>query len=133
LGFKDNLLAAFAIIGAIIAAVFTFGLNGSSKITEAVFRDKSKSDEARRKLFEQKIKRVREFQEICTNIEKEAKEKEEKLTKEQKAVLDKRRKEYFEADTPEKRKRVLDDIQKNFGKLNYVPLSDIADVEGSDD
>jgi F0F1-type ATP synthase membrane subunit b/b' len=130
---KDNILTAFAIIGAIIAAVFTLGLDGSSKITEAAFRDKSKSDEARRKLFEDKIRRVREFQEIYANIEKEAKKKEEKLTKEQKAVLDRRRKEYFEADTPEKRQKVREDIQKNFGKLNYVPLSDIADVEDSDD
>ena len=130
---KDNLFALGTLVGTIVATVFAFGLNGSSKITEAAFRNKKRSDEEKIKSFQDKIKRVREFQEIQDNIVAEAKKKEEKLTKEQKEVLEERRKQYFEADTPEKRQKVLDDIQENFGDLNYVPLSSIADVEDSDD
>ena len=130
---KDNLFALGTLVGTIVATVFAFGLNGSSKITEAAFRNKKRSDEEKIKSFQDKIKRVREFQEIQDNIVAEAKKKEEKLTKEQKEILEKRRKQYFEADTPEKRQKVLDDIQENFGDLNYVPLSSIADVQGSDD
>ena len=130
---KDNLFALGTLVGTIVATVFAFGLNGSSKITEAAFRNKKRSDEEKIKSFQDKIKRVREFQEIQDNIVAEAKKKEEKLTKEQKEILEERRKQYFEADTPEKRQKVLDDIQENFGDLNYVPLSSIADVEGSDD
>ena len=130
---KDNLFALGTLVGTIVATVFAFGLNGSSKITEAAFRNKKRSDEEKIKSFQDKIKRVREFQEIQDNIVAEAKKKEEKLTKEQKEILEKRRKQYFEADTPEKRQKVLDDIQENFGDLNYVPLSSIADVEDSDD
>ena len=130
---KDNLFALGTLVGTIVATVFAFGLNGSSKITEAAFRNKKRSDEEKIKSFQDKIKRVREFQEIQDNIVAEAKKKEEKLTKEQKEILEERRKQYFEADTPEKRQKVLDDIQENFGDLNYVPLSSIADVEDSDD
>ena len=130
---KDNLFALGTLVGTIVATVFAFGLNGSSKITEAAFRNKKRSDEEKIKSFQDKIKRVREFQEIQDNIVAEAKKKEEKLTKEQKEVLEERRKQYFEADTPEKRQKVLDDIQENFGDLNYVPLSSIADVEDKDD
>ena len=131
--FKDNLFALGALVGTILVTVFTFGLGGSSKITEASFKNKKKSDQEKIKSFQDKIKRVREFQEIQDNIVAEAKKKEEKLTKEQKEVLEERRKQYFEADTPEKRQKVLDDIQENFGDLNYVPLSSIADVEDNDD
>ena len=131
--FKDNLFALGALVGTILVTVFTFGLSGSSKITQASFRSKKASDQDKIKSFQDKIKRVREFQEIQDNIISEAKKKEEKLTKEQKEVLEERRKQYFEADTPEKRQRVLDDIQENFGDLNYVPLSSIADVEDNDD
>ena len=130
---KDNLFALGTLVGTIVATVFAFGLNGSSKITEAAFRNKKRSDEEKIKSFQDKIKRVREFQEIQDNIVAEAKKKEEKLTKEQKEILEERRKQYFEADTPEKRQKVLDDIQENFGDLNYVPLSSIADVEDSND
>ena len=130
---KDNLFALGTLVGTIVATVFAFGLNGSSKITEAAFRNKKRSDEEKIKSFQDKIRRVREFQEIQDNIVAEAKKKEEKLTKEQKEILEERRKQYFEADTPEKRQKVLDDIQENFGDLNYVPLSSIADVEDSDD
>ena len=130
---KDNLFALGTLVGTIVATVFAFGLNGSSKITEAAFRNKKRSDEEKIKSFQDKIKRVREFQEIQDNIVAEAKKKEEKLTKEQKEILEERRKQYFEADTPEKRQKVLDDIQENFGDLNYVPLSSIADVEDKDD
>ena len=130
---KDNLFALGTLVGTIVATVFAFGLNGSSKITEAAFRNKKRSDEEKIKSFQDKIKRVREFQEIQDNIVAEAKKKEEKLTKEQKEILEERRKQYFEADTPEKRQKVLDDIQENFGDLNYVPLDSIADVEDSDD
>ena len=131
--FKDSLFALGALVGTVVAVVFAFGLNGSSKITEVAFRSKKKSDQDKIKSFQDKIKRVREFQEIQDNIVAEAKKKEEKLTKEQKEVLEERRKQYFEADTPEKRQKVLDDIQENFGDLNYVPLSSIADVEDNDD
>ena len=130
---KDNLFALGAALGAITATVFAFGLNGSSKIAEAAFKNKKESDKARGKYFKDRIKRVQEFQEIYANIQEEAKKKEQELTKKQKEVLERRRKEYFEADTPEKRKKVVDDIQKNFGKLNYIPLSDIADVESDND
>ena len=130
---KDNLFALGTLVGTIVATVFAFGLNGSSKITEAAFRNKKRSDEEKIKSFQDKIKRVREFQEIQDNIVAEAKKKEEQITEEQKEILEKRRKQYFEADTPEKRQKVLDDIQENFGDLNYVPLSSIADVDGSDD
>ena len=131
--FKDNLFALGALVGTILVTVFTFGLGGSNKITQASFKSKKKSDQEKIKSFQDKIKRVREFQEIQDNIVAEAKKKEEKLTKEQKEVLEERRKQYFEADTPEKRQKVLDDIQENFGDLNYVPLSSIADVEDNDD
>ena len=130
---KDNLFALGTLVGTIVATVFAFGLNGSSKITEAAFKNKKKSDQDKLKVFQDKLKRVKEFQEIHDNILAEAKKKEEQITEEQKEVLEERRKQYFEADTPEKRQRVLDDIQENFGDLNYVPLSSIADVEDKDD
>ena len=131
--FKDNLFALGALVGTIAATVFTYGLGGSSKITEAAFKNKKVSDQEKIKSFQDKIKRVREFQEIQDNIIAESKRKKEKITKEQKEVLEKRRKEYFDADTPAKRQKVIDDIQENFGDLNYVPLSSIADVEDDND
>ena len=131
--FKDNLFALGTIVGTIVATMFVFGLNGSSKIIEAVFENKKVSDAEKIKSFQNKIKRVREFQEIQDNILTEAERKKEEITKEQKEVLEKRRREYFEADTPAKRQKVLDDIQENFGDLNYVPLSSIADVEDDND
>jgi hypothetical protein len=131
--FKDNLFALGALVGTIVATVFTFGLGGSSKITEVAFKSKKVSDQAKIKSFQDKIKRVREFQEIRDNIVAESKRRKEKITKEQKEVLEERRKQYFDADTPAKRQKVLDEIQENFGDLNYVPLSSIADVEDSDD
>ena len=131
--FKDNLFALGAFVGTILVTVFTFGLGGSSKITLASFKHKKASDQEKLKVLKDKLKRVREFQEIQDSIVAEAKKKEEQITEEQKEVLEERRKQYFEADTPEKRQKVIDDIQKNFGNLNYVPLSSIADVEDSDD
>jgi hypothetical protein len=131
--FRDNLFALGALIGMVVTTVFTFGLGGSSKITQAAFKNKKVSDQEKIKTFQDKIGRVREFQELYENILAEAEKKEEQVTKEQKEVLEERRKQYFDADTPEKRQKVLDDIQENFGDLNYVPLSSIADVEDSDD
>ena len=131
--FRDNLFALGALIGVVITTVFTFGLGGSSKITNATLRNKKTSDQEKIKTFKEKIGRVKEFQELYENIVAEAEKKEEQVTEEQKEVLEERRKQYFEADTPEKRQKVLDDIQKNFGDLNYVPLSSIADVEDNDD
>ena len=131
--FKDNLFALGTLVGTILVTVFTFGLSGSSKITQASFKNKKKSDQEKIKTFKEKIGRVREFQELYENIIAEAEKKEEQVTEEQKEVLEERRKQYFEADTPERRQRVLDDIQENFGDLNYVPLSSIADVEDNDD
>ena len=131
--FKDNLFALGALIGMVVTTVFTFGLSGSNKIALASFKNKKKSDQEKLKTLQDKLKRVKEFQEIHDNILAEAEKKEEQITEEQKEVLEERRKQYFEADTPAKRQRVLDDIQENFGDLNYVPLSSIADVEGSDD
>ena len=131
--FKDNLFALGALIGMVVTTVFTFGLGGSSKITNATLRNKKTSDQEKIKTFKEKIGRVKEFQELYENILAEAEKKEEQVTEEQKEVLEERRKQYFEADTPERRQKVLDDIQKNFGDLNYVPLSSIADVEDNDD
>ena len=131
--FKDNLFALGTLVGTIVGTVFAFGLNGSSKIAEAAFKNKKVSDEEKLKSFQKKIKRVKEFQEIQENILTEAKRRKEKITKEQKELLEKRRSEYFNADTPEKRQKVIDDIQENFGDLNYIPLSSIADVEDKDD
>ena len=131
--FRDNLFALGALIGMVVTTVFTFGLGGSSKITSATLRNKKTSDQEKIKTFKEKIGRVKEFQALYENIVAEAEKKEEQVTEEQKEVLEERRKQYFEADTPEKRQKVLDDIQKNFGDLNYVPLSSIADVEDNDD
>ena len=131
--FKDNLFALGALIGMVVTTVFTFGLGGSSKITNATLRNKKTSDQEKIKTFKEKIGRVKEFQELYENILAEAEKKEEQVTEEQKEVLEERRKQYFEADTPERRQKVLDDIQKNFGDLNYVPLSSIADVEDNND
>jgi hypothetical protein len=131
--FRDNLFALGALIGMVVTTVFTFGLGGSSKITQAAFKNKKTSDQEKIKTFKEKIGRVKEFQELYENILAEAEKKEEQVTEEQKEVLEERRKQYFEADTPERRQRVLDDIQKNFGDLNYVPRSSIADVEDNDD
>ena len=131
--FRDNLFALGALIGMVVTTVFTFGMSGSSKITNATLRNKKTSDQEKIKTFKEKIGRVKEFQALYENIVAEAEKKEEQVTEEQKEVLEERRKQYFEADTPEKRQKVLDDIQKNFGDLNYVPLSSIADVEDNDD
>ena len=131
--FRDNLFALGALIGMVVTTVFTFGLGGSSKITQVAFKNKKVSDQEKIKSFKEKIGRVREFQELYENILAEAEKKEEQVTEEQKEVLEERRKQYFEADTPAKRQKVLDDIQENFGDLNYVPLSSIADVEDNDD
>ena len=117
----------------VVTTVFTFGLSGSNKIALAYFKNKKKSDQEKLKTLQDKLKRVKEFQEIHDNILAEAEKKEEQITEEQKEVLEERRKQYFEADTPAKRQRVLDDIQENFGDLNYVPLSSIADVEDKDE
>ena len=131
--FRDNLFALGALIGMVVTTVFTFGMSGSSKNTNATLRNKKTSDQEKIKTFKEKIGRVKEFQALYENIVAEAEKKEEQVTEEQKEVLEERRKQYFEADTPEKRQKVLDDIQKNFGDLNYVPLSSIADVEDNDD
>ena len=131
--FKDNLFALGALIGVVVTTVFTFGLGGSSKITNATLKNKKTSDQEKIKIFKEKIGRVKEFQALYENIVAEAEKKEEQVTEEQKEVLEERRKQYFDADTPEKRQKVLDDIQKNFGDLNYVPLSSIADVEDNND
>ena len=72
---KDNLFALGTLVGTIVATVFAFGLNGSSKITEAAFRNKKRSDEEKIKSFQDKIKRVREFQEIQDIIVAAAKKK----------------------------------------------------------
>ena len=131
--FKDNLFALGALIGVVVTTVFTFGLGGSSKITNATLKNKKTSDQEKIKIFKEKIGRVKEFQALYENIVAEAEKKEEQVTEEQKEVLEERRKQYFDADTPEKRQKVLDDIQENFGDLNYVPLSSIADVEDNND
>ena len=74
--FKDNLFALGALVGTILVTVFTFGFGGSSKITEASFKNKKRSDEEKIKSFQDKIKRVREFQELYENIVAEAEKKE---------------------------------------------------------
>ena len=38
-----------------------------------------------------------------------------------------------EAEYLEQQKKVVEDIERNFGKLNYVPLDSIATVEKKDD
>ena len=122
----------FALLGAFIAAFLSFGSHGSSKIAALVLKNKKSSDNDKRKSFEDKIKRVKEFQEIHDDIIAESNKKEKEITEEQNKELERRRKEYFNADTPEKRKKVIEDIEKNFGKLNYVPLDSIAKVENND-
>ena len=129
---KDNFFAMFALIGAFIAAFLSFGSHGSNKIAALILKNKKKSDNEKRKSFEDKIKRVKEFQEIHDDIIAESNKKEKEITEEQNKELERRRKEYFNADTPEKRKKVIEDIEKNFGKLNYVPLDSIAKVENND-
>ena len=129
---KDNFFAMFALLGAFIAAFLSFGSSGSNKIAALVLKNKKRSDNDKRKSFEDKIKRVKEFQEIHDDIIAESNKKEKEITEEQNKELERRRKEYFNADTPEKRKKVIEDIEKNFGKLNYVPLDSIAKVENND-
>ena len=123
----------FALIGAFIAAFLSFGSSGSDKIAALILKNKKKSDKEKLKVFQDKITRVKEFQVIYDNIIAEAEEKEEKLTEEQNIELEKRREEYFNANTPESRQKVVDDIKKNFKDLNFVPLDSIADVEDNDD
>jgi proline dehydrogenase len=130
---KDNFFAMFALIGAFIAAFLSFGSSGSDKIAALILKNKKKSDKEKLKVFQDKITRVKEFQVIYDNIIAEAEEKEEKLTEEQNIELEKRREEYFNANTPESRQKVVDDIKKNFKDLNFVPLDSIADVEDNDD
>jgi ABC-type uncharacterized transport system fused permease/ATPase subunit len=130
---KDNFFAMFALIGAFIAAFLSFGSSGSSKILGLVFENKKKSDKEKLGIFKAKLKRVKEFQEVHDNIMSDAEKKEEEITQEQREELERRRVEYFNADTPEKRQKVLDDIQNNFGDLNFVPLDSIATIENKDD
>ena len=131
--FIDNLFALGVLIGTVLVAILTFVMRSPNNIIKATFKNKKASDQEKIKTFQDKITRVREFQEVYENILASAKTKEETLTKEQKEVLEERRKQYFNADTPEKRQKVLDDIQENFGDLNYVPLSSVAVVEDKDD
>ena len=131
--FIDNLFALGVLIGTVLVAILTFVMRSPNNIIRATFKNKKASDQEKIKTFQDKITRVREFQEVYENILASAKTKEETLTKEQKEVLEERRKQYFNADTPEKRQKVLDDIQENFGDLNYVPLSSVAVVEDKDD
>ena len=130
---KDNLFAVGALCGALIAAIFAYGSSSSDKLLRKMFDNKKKSDQEKLSIFKDKLERVQEFQEIHDNIISEAKRKEEEITIEQKEELERRRSEYFNADTPEKRQKVIDDIQNNFGELNYVPLDSIATVEKKDD
>lgn len=130
---KDNFFAMFALIGAFIAAIISFSSSGPSKILGLAFENKKKSDEEKLDIFKAKLKRVKEFQEVHDNIVADAEKKEEEITQEQREELETRRVEYFNADTPEKRQKVLDDIQNNFGDLNFVPLDSIATVENKDD
>jgi gas vesicle protein len=130
---KDNLFAVGALCGALIAAIFAYGSSSSDKLLRKVFDNKKKSDQEKLSVFKDKLERVQKFQEIHDNIISEAKRKEEEITIEQKEELERRRSEYFNADTPEKRQKVIDDIQNNFGELNYVPLDSIATVEKKDD
>jgi hypothetical protein len=130
---KDNLFAVGALCGALIAAIFAYGSSSSDKLLRKMFDNKKKSDQEKLGIFKEKLERVQEFQEIHDNIISEAKRKEEEITMEQKEELERRRSEYFNADTPEKRQKVIDDIQNNFGELNYVPLDSIATVENKDD
>jgi len=130
---KDNLFAVGALCGAFIAAIFAYGSSSSDKLLRKIFDDKKKSDQEKLSIFKDKLERVQKFQEIHDNIISEAKRKEEEITIEQKEELERRRSEYFNADTPEKRQKVIDDIQNNFGELNYVPLDSIATVEKKDD
>lgn len=129
---KDNFFAMFALLGAFIAAFLSFGSSGSNKIAALVLKNKKSSDNDKRKSFEDKIKRLEEFQEIHDDIIAESNKKEKEITEEQNKELERRRKEYFNANTPEQRKKVIEDIEKNFGKLNYVPLDSIAKVENND-
>ena len=130
--FKDNFFAMFALIGAFIAAFLSFGSSGSKKILNLALKSKAESDKNLLKSYEDKMNRIAEFKELETEILDDAKSKEEEMTKEQEETLEKRRAEYLAADTPEKRKKVIEDIEKNFGKLNYVPLDSIAKVENND-
>ena len=75
--FKDNLFALGALIGMVVTTVFTFGLSGSNKIALASFKNKKKSDQEKLKTLQDKLKRVKEFQEIHDNILAEAEKKEE--------------------------------------------------------
>jgi esterase/lipase len=130
---KDNLFAVGALCGALIAAIFAYGTSGSKKVAELVLKNKSESEKSRLQMYRDTMDRQAEFEDLEKKILSDAKRKEEEITKEQEETLAKRKKEYLAADTFEERKKVVEDIKRNFGKLNYAPLDSIATVEKKDD
>ena len=130
---KDNLFAVGALCGALIAAFLSFGSSGSKKIAGLVLRDKRESEKSRLQVYRDTMDRQAEFEDLEKKILADAKQKEEEITKEQEELLEKRKNQYLAAETIEEKKKVIEDIERNFGKLNYVPLDSIATVENKDD
>ena len=130
---KENLFAVGALCGALVATIFAFCSSGSKKALNLVLKGKKESNRRAITAYRDKMDRIAEFKDMEDKILSDAKHKEEEITKEHEELLAKRRAEYVAATTVEEKKKVIEDIERNFGKLNYVPLDSIATVENKDD
>ena len=130
---KENTWAAWTALGALGSAAIAIFLATSrdDEIKEKLLENKKLSDEARAQADRERLERVEEFHRATEEIVKDAERKKKELTKKEKEVLDEKKKLYAEADTPEKRMKVIEDVKDSFPDLNFVPLDSIAVV--SDD
>lgn len=130
---KENLFAVGALCGALIAAIISFALSSPKKVVSLLLENKKESNNAAVETQKKNVESVKEFQALEDKILEEARKKQEQLTWEQEVILEKRKQQYMSAKTPEEKKKVIEDIEKNFSGLNFVPLDSIAKVEKKDD
>ena len=130
---KENLFAVGALCGALIAAIISFALSSPKKVVSLLLENKKESNNAAVEAQKKNVESVKEFQALEKKILEEARKKQEQLTWEQEVILEKRKQQYMSAKTPEEKKKVIEDIEKNFGGLNFVPLDSIAKVEKKND
>ena len=131
---KENSWAAWTALGATISAAIAIFLAtaGDDEVLEKALENKKESDEDKAKTDKEKLERIEEFHRATEEIIKEAERKKQELTEKEKEALEEKKKLYADADTPEKRKKVIDDVKDSFPELNFVPLDSIAKVEDND-